>query len=139
MNSYDDLYGSRFLAAIDVKAPINATIERVELQPFTRPNEPPHTRAVVYVKGGKKGIVLNKTNASILAAAFGKDFKSWVGRRILIRPEPVVFAGKATTGLRLYPAPNGSDRIETGPPPAPATAPQTPPSQNEMADEIPPW
>jgi hypothetical protein len=34
MNSYDDLYGSRFLAATDLKAPVNAVIERIEQENF---------------------------------------------------------------------------------------------------------
>jgi hypothetical protein len=28
--NYDDLYGSRFLAATDLKTPVNAVIERIE-------------------------------------------------------------------------------------------------------------
>ena len=81
---YDDLYGSRFLAAADLKGPITATIERIDQEQFQRPGEPTRTKAVIYVRGGKKGIVLNKTNASTLATSFGKNFAAWPGKRVTI-------------------------------------------------------
>ena len=40
MNSYDGLYGSRFLAATDLKAPVNAVIERIEQETFARDGGP---------------------------------------------------------------------------------------------------
>ena len=72
MTDFDDLYGGRFLSSQDVKAPTNVTSERIEQEAFTRPGEPTRTKAVIYFRGGKKGMVINKTNANVLAAAYGK-------------------------------------------------------------------
>src|SRR5262249_50851286 len=137
MIDYDDLYGSRFLAATDVKNPVTATIERIDQEQFTRPGEPTRTKAIIYVKGGKKGIVINKTNASMLAAAFGKNFAAWPNRKITIRSEPTRFGGKLTTGLRLYPVTNSDDRSESGPPVELESLPQNSSPENEMPNEIP--
>lgn len=139
MTDYDDLYGSRFLAATDLKGPVTVTIERIEYEQFTRPGEPTRTKAVAYFKGGKKGMVINKTNAANLAAAFGKAFPNWVGKRVTIRPEQTMFAGKPTRGLRLYPAANGGPPIPAIAPqaPPPEPPPEPPPLQDELSDEIP--
>jgi hypothetical protein len=137
MSSYDDLYGTKYLSAGEVARPTTAVIDRIEEETFVRPGEPPRTKKVLYVKGGKKGIVINKTNAANLAAVFGKDFAAWPGQRITVQAEPTSFAGKRTMGLRLYPAANGA-------PPAPAVIVTPPPLPSpktsvaeEMNDEIP--
>ena len=46
-------------------------------------------------------VVLNKTNALQLAAAFGDDTDDWVGKSIEIWGEMVMFKGKATPGIRI--------------------------------------
>jgi hypothetical protein len=133
---YDDIYGSRFLAATDLKGPITVTVDRIEYEQFTRPGEPTRTKAVAYFKGGKKGMVINKTNAANLAAAFGKPFTGWVGKRVMLRVEQTMFAGKPTHGLRIYPA-NGGGAVPP-PPVAPQPPPQqAPPLRDELNDEIP--
>jgi hypothetical protein len=125
-DSFDDLYGSRFLSASDVKAPVTATIERIDHESFARPGEPTRVKAVAYFKGGKKGMVINKTNANTLALAFGKKFADWPGKRVTAKAEPTNFGGKPTQGLRLYPV-NGAEKIAPPPPPPPG----------DMNDEIP--
>jgi hypothetical protein len=124
MSDFDDLYGGRFLSAAEVKKPVTAIIERIEEESFPRPGEATRPKKVLYVHGGKKGIVLNKTDANTLALAFGKTFPAWVGQRVLIKAEPTTFAGKTTMGLRLYPA-NGQ-----------AVEPPKPPPPEEPDDDI---
>ena len=130
MSDFDDLYGGRFLSSQDVKAPTSVTSERIEQEAFTRPGEPTRTKAVLYFKGGKKGMVINKTNANVLAAAFGKNLSDWVNKRMTIKSEPTIFGGKPTQGLRLYPA------VNTALPPPPKPEPK-PPLAEEVGDEIP--
>lgn len=98
--NYDDLYGSRFLAAADLKAPVDVIIDRVEHETFERDGR---TKAVVYFKGKTKGMVLNKTNAEALSGSFGKEFSDWSGKSITLRPESVMFSGKSVKALRAYP------------------------------------
>ena len=132
MTSYDDIYGSKYLSATDLEAPVTVTITEVATEIFQRPNAPSQTKAILHFKGAKKGMVVNRTNADALARAFGKTFENWINKRITIRPEQTLFSGKPTMGLRLYPAANGSDRITSGP-----IVPPEPPPRNDMDDEIP--
>jgi hypothetical protein len=50
-----------------------------------------------------KGCVLNKTNALILASAYGDETNDWIGRVIEIWREPVQFQGRVVQGIRLAP------------------------------------
>jgi hypothetical protein len=131
MNSYDDLYGSRFLAATDLKAPVNAVIERIEEETFARDGGPARRKAILYFKNKTKGVVCNKTNAITLSSAFGKNFSAWVGKNITIKPENTTFSGKVVKALRLYPAAQGNIALAQ-----PSEPPETAPS-DEMSDEIP--
>ena len=53
--------------------------------------------------GRKKGMVLNKTNATALAAAFGDDTITWQGRSIELLAMPTMFQGKQVMGLVCLP------------------------------------
>jgi hypothetical protein len=116
MSSFDELYGSRFLAATDLRKPVVATIERVEEENFARDGAPPKRRKVLYFENATKGIVLNKVNASTLATAFTENFATWPGRQTTIRPESALYNGKVVPALRLYPMQN-TKAVEPPPPP----------------------
>jgi hypothetical protein len=130
MNSYDDLYGSRFLAATDLKAPVNAVIERIEQETFARDGGPARKKAVLYFRNKTKGVVCNKTNAITLGSAFGKNFSAWIGKSITITPENTTFSGKVVKALRLYPAALSKAASEPTEPPEVV-------AHDEMSDEIP--
>jgi hypothetical protein len=104
---FDDLYGSNFLAATDLKKPITTVIEQIEYQDFARQGERKKMKAVLYLRGLKKPVVCNKTNALTLRGAFG-DFDDWIDQRIVVKAEDTMFGGKPVKGLRLYPA-NGEN------------------------------
>jgi hypothetical protein len=125
MSDYDELYGGRFMATADVKAPRTATIDRIDQETFNGASRP---KAVIYLIGAPKGIVLNKTNATTLARAFGKNFQHWIGKPVTVKAEPTQYQGKPTVGLRLYPAAT---------PAAKSPAPPAPEESEEFNDEIP--
>jgi hypothetical protein len=128
-SDFDDMYGSQHLAATDVKKPTTTEIEQVAKDDFAKPGERKKERAVLHFRGIKKPMIVNKTNALILAAAFGKDIDDWVGQRVVIRPERTTYGGKPTMGLRIYPA----DSEEA---PAP-NAPKKGTRFDDMNDELP--
>jgi hypothetical protein len=127
---FDDLYGSNYLAATDLKKPVTTVIEQVNHEDFARQGEKKKMKAVLYVRGLKKPIVVNKTNALKLAQEFGKDFDDWIDKRITIKAEDTTFAGRPTKGLRLYP--------ENGEAPAPKTlAARSRQANSDLNDELP--
>jgi hypothetical protein len=100
---FDEIYGSKYLAASDVKKPFATMIEEVDILDFAREGERKKVKAVLMLKGVKKSAVVNKTNAQNLSDEFGKDFEEWIGKRITVKAERTQFGGKQVMGLRLYP------------------------------------
>jgi hypothetical protein len=101
---YNNMYGTRFLSADDVKKPIRTTITAVGREVFDRPHGVSEAKATLTFKGLSKPLVCNKTNAENLKESYGKDFSNWVDKPVLVKPEMTTFQGKATKGLRVYAA-----------------------------------
>lgn len=53
-------------------------------------------------------LVLNKTNAEAISAAYGKETNGWIGQRITVFPMRVSYQGRPVDGIRLRPAYNGA-------------------------------
>jgi hypothetical protein len=74
-------------------------------------------------------LVLNKTNALSLTAAFGKDSTGWVNQPITVWREPVMFGGKMVPGIKVaagHPTGGAAAVPMPGPlhpPPSPAPSP----------------
>ena len=54
----------------------------------------------VYFEGVEKALLLNKTNATKLAAAFGKDRSKWIGMEVELYAE---MTGLGKEGVRVRP------------------------------------
>jgi hypothetical protein len=51
-------------------------------------------------------LVLNKTNAGLIAAVAGKEFSTWPGRPLEVWKEPVSFQGKIVNGVKVSAMPS---------------------------------
>jgi hypothetical protein len=73
--------------------------------------------AIAYFRGKQKGLVLNKTNASYLAAAISDETDDWPGREIVLYPTKVNFQGRMVDAIRVemahHPPGNGGDGVNT--------------------------
>jgi hypothetical protein len=125
---FDDLYGSKYLAASDVKKPFTTTVEAVDKVDFARQGERQKMKVILELKGIRKPVVVNKTNALNLSEEWGRDFDEWIGKRVTVKSERTQFGGKPVMGLRLYAA------EETLPLKAPRKSKS---SVDEMNDELP--
>lgn len=77
------------------------------------------SKPVLTFEGQQKGLVLNRTNATVLTDAFGDDTDAWMGKSIQLYSEKVFFQGQMKDGLRLrLPA---SQPQPVAPPPAAAS------------------
>lgn len=124
MNVYD-VFPSNYLRAGDLKGrQYTLTIKSVVMESMGREEE---DKCVVYFEGAGKGLVLNRTNAFILAEMYGAEMDAWVGRRITIHPVRITAFGKKQDAIRV--------KDEVPPPPAPKPAPE--PEPLPPAEEMP--
>jgi len=95
---YSETYKGTFLKAADLKGSARTlTIGSIELEEVGNDGRKP---VVAFAETDQK-LVLNKVNASVLAAAFGDDMASWEGKPIVLRPETTDFGGKRVPCLRV--------------------------------------
>ena len=127
---FDSLYGSKYLSVSDLKGQRpRRTIGKVEIAELKEKDGTTRRKFVLYFEGEEKALVLNKTNATKLALAFGKNGADWPGARVELYSE-MTSLGKE--GVRLQP-------VRTVPKAAPAKkiAPKPAAIDPEMDDEIP--
>ena len=83
-------------------------------------------KSVLYFKEAQKGLVLNKTNANVIADAYGKMTEDWEGKTVEVYPTRVEFKGNLVDGIRV--------RIQ--PQQQPVAQPRAQPDAAPMADQF---
>jgi hypothetical protein len=108
MVKISDMYGSPYLTAAELMPLGQRRLAIVNQlgEEFIGSNRDKKYVLTLTSPGGKewKGLVLNKTNATILQAAFGDDGDNWPGRQVEIWAENVSYQGKTVAGIRVAPA-----------------------------------
>lgn len=101
----NDFYAteSKWLKAGDLRTadgkPIKAKlqIERTELVEFKD-----NTKKIgIFFRGKEKGLVLNKTNAALVAEQHGQNTTDWSGKEISIYPTTTDFGGERVECIRV--------------------------------------
>lgn len=105
------MFPSKWLKADDLQnRTITVTVDGIELEEVEQ-GKP--KRPVLYFVGKDKGLVLNKTNASMIAAFHGDDTDGWRGKELKLRSEKVSFRGDIVDAIRVHvdqqPPPAGED------------------------------
>ena len=102
MPNVNQMFPSRFLRATNIpRRGITLVIETVTQEEVTSDGEGKQKKWALKFKDDDQLLVLNKTNASILAEAFGPDTDSWADKAITLRTEKVSFGGRMTDGIRV--------------------------------------
>jgi hypothetical protein len=87
-------FPSPYLKAADLQGRrVPVKISRVEMQEFTDEVKP-----VVYFEGKSKGLVLNKTNANTISAAYGDETEDWEGKETVLYEAEVEYQGGGCQG-----------------------------------------
>lgn len=108
-----DAFPSDYLRATDLQGRnILVKIDRVE---FVEMNK--ERKLALFFIGKDKGMILNKTNANAISAAYGDDTDDWRDQEIMLFMAMVDFQGKTVEALRVKipprkAAPRQTDRAE---------------------------
>ena len=134
MNINDTFSGNTLKAADLQGSQPTVTIAEIKMQKLGDDTKP-----VLYFVGKEKGVVLNKTNATNIAAAYGPETNHWIGQKVILFSAWVDFQGKSVEAIRIRPAPAPQQQPPQAPR-APIAAPPPQfdaPSPNFQSDDIP--
>jgi hypothetical protein len=89
---------SNYLRAADIEADTIAVIARIAEEEVGRERT---LKPILYFRGVQQGLVLNRTNGSRLAAAFGDEMDDWIGQTITMFTEIVPFGADNVPAIRV--------------------------------------
>lgn len=96
------VYPSKYVAAEDLNGrDITLTIASVVLEEMQSHDNTKTQKPVVYFEKATKGLVLNRTNATIIADLYGDETDGWPGKRITIYATRVKAFGKVVPAIRV--------------------------------------
>ena len=98
------VYGGDHLKATDIPAGkiFNLKVEGVTLEEMpARDGKPAREKLVLSFVGAKKTLVLNATNAGVMAGALGPKPATWVGASLVLERTTVPFGGQLVPALRV--------------------------------------
>ena len=95
-------FPSAYLKALDFPTPKVEIIDKVSRELVGQEKE---QKPVLYFSSADRGVVLNKTNATMLAHLLGPDTDHWKGKPVEVYTEAVAFQGKIVDSIRVRKAP----------------------------------
>lgn len=97
---FSEQFRAGFLKASDVKAgTIHGTIATIDIEEIGREN-----KVVIGFDDLDQDWVLNKTNAEVLAGAWGDDMDTWVGKVVALKLGKTKFQGKTVDCIDAEPS-----------------------------------
>ena len=114
----NQLYPSKYISAPDITSPVRVTIRSLAIEDL---GDGQHKPALYFVNK-EKGLILNKTNALIMAVSLGDESDQWIGKQIELFTEMKQFQGKLVQGISV--------RVPQQPAQAAPAAPLAPAAQD---------
>jgi hypothetical protein len=102
----NEMFPSNYLSKNDLPAPRVLVMTKVTKEEVWRKNGK-QTTIVLHLEGSKP-MILNKTNAVMIARSYGADSVAWVGKSIEIYHDPNVMLGRERIGGIRVRIPTGS-------------------------------
>lgn len=91
-------FPTKYLAASDLMGhEVACTMSDVRYEIMPDDEQKP----VLYFQGKQKGLVLNKTNANVIAEQHGHETDEWNGKQIVLFPTQTDFGGRTVPCIRV--------------------------------------
>jgi hypothetical protein len=102
MNS-SQVYPSRYLKSEELAEDITVTIKKVVLEELDSQDKGKQEKPVAYFNEVEKGLILNKTNWSLIAKQHGDESDDWTGKQITLTVMDVEAFGDIVSAIRVKP------------------------------------
>ena len=93
-------FPSKYLKAGDLTEDRILVIDRYEIEDIGSGNDA-EEKPILYFRGEKKGLVLNKTNSNIITKLYGDEMNDWIGKPIILYAAEVEFQGDIVPAIRV--------------------------------------
>lgn len=129
---------SKFLKKEDCGPGILVTIKDVRQENVAKEGAPEELKWCMHFAETEKPMVLNNTNAQIIAAVCGSEqTEDWVNSKIVLYNDPnITFQGKLVGGIRARAPKNKQPAIARQATPAPKPAPKPAPAPEPTPEEL---
>jgi hypothetical protein len=98
----DELFPSKYLAAVDAQEEKIVTINSIEIELLkNKDTEKDEPKPILYFDEFDKGMVLNKTNKNTLQSLYGNSIEELVGKRVILYAPICESFGKSAPALRI--------------------------------------
>ena len=139
MPNLNEMFPSKYLRSSDIDQDYEVSITKVEMDTVGQGDQK-EEKYIVYFAEFDKGLVLNKTNAALIAAQHGDNTDLWKGKLVVLTVEDVTYQGKIVPAIRVKRAarPPAKPAVRTAsakPGTKPAMAGRSPDSEQAAADE----
>lgn len=98
---YKKLFPKDTLGHWDLEKDVTVTIERVLTEELVLPGGAKESKPVIYFAKAKKKLVLNKTNADIIAKQHGPLIEGWKGKQITLYATMTKFGRETVECIRI--------------------------------------
>lgn len=99
---YRLLFPNDYIASHDLRGKdVTKTISKVVTEALRMSGGRSETKPVVLFSDSKKKLVLNKTNAKIIASIYGNDTAGWVGKAVTLYPTMTNFGTAKVDCVRV--------------------------------------
>jgi hypothetical protein len=115
MPDYATFFAGRYISAnvVEGLGPRPLKIAKVVSEEVEQIDDPSQTRErmIVYFDGSRRGWLVNRTNAECLVAMFGRRTEDWIGRRVVLKSEPVRVGPTTQPGIRVHGSPDIAEDV----------------------------
>jgi hypothetical protein len=129
-----DLYPSKYLKGEDLQGrSVTVTIEKLTLEKMGQSQE---SKPVLSFVGARKSLVLNRTNALVIARLYGDETNLWAGKAVTLFATAIRAFGENHTVVRVSPTkPNSPTKPTKGGDPSQPTENQLD-DLEDIADDV---
>ena len=96
------MFPSDFVKAADLDGKdVTKTIKAVTMDELTMTGGRKETKPVIRFSDADKKLVLNRTNANIIASMYGNETDNWIGKKITMFPDVTTFGRDTVDCIRI--------------------------------------
>lgn len=96
----DSTFPSNYIKSDELNGDTVFTISKVVTETLGQGKDA-EIKPIIYFQGAEKGLVLNKTNATVISGLYGKETDNWVGKQITLFATEVQFGAEMVLGIRV--------------------------------------